>query len=118
VEGAFGGNIDHAMLVKMYRESLEAKMQKRYSPTKYTGSKVEVMVGNPDRKHISTSQFTRLTNAFSKKVENLAHAVSLHFMYYNFARILRTLRVTPGDGSGCFRSHLEFRGNCRFSELI
>ncbi len=119
VEGAFGGNIDYAMLVKMYGESLEAKMQKRYSPAKYTGSRKEIIAGNPDRHHISTSyaerqnltmrtsmrRFTRLTNAFSKKVENLAHAVSLHFMYYNFARIHKTLRVAPAMEPGV-SSHL------------
>jgi IS1 family transposase len=114
VEGAFGGEIDYAMLIKTYGESAEAKMQKRYSPAKYTGSKVELVAGNPERKNISTSyverqnltmrmsmrRFTRLTNAFSKKVENLAHAVSLHFMYYNFGRIHKTLRVTPAMEAG------------------
>ena len=89
-------------------------MQKRYSPAKFTGSKKKTITGNPDRKHISTSyaerqnltmrmsmrRFTRLTNAFSKKVENLAHAVSLHFMYYNFGRIHKTLRVTPAMEAG------------------
>jgi len=114
VEGAFGADIDYAMLVKTYGESTEQKVQKRYSPAKYTGSKVELVTGNPERKHISTSyverqnltmrmsmrRFTRLTNAFSKKVENLAHAVSLHFMYYNFARIHKTLRVTPAMEAG------------------
>ena len=114
VEGAFGGDIDYAMLVKMYGESMEAKMQKRYSPAKYTGSEVKLIAGNPERKHISTSyaerqnltmrmsmrRFTRLTNAFSKKVANLAYAVSLHFMYYNFARIHQTLRVTPAMEAG------------------
>src|SRR4030042_1629907 len=89
----------------MYGESLEAKMQKRFSPAKYTGSKKEVVAGNPERKHISTShverqnltmrmsmrRFTRLTNAFSKKVEYLEYDVALHFMYYNFARPHKTL---------------------------
>jgi IS1 family transposase len=114
VEEAFGGNIDYAMLVKMYGESTEQKVQKRYSPAKFTGSRKEVIAGNPDRKYISTSyaerqnltmrmsmrRFTRLTNAFSKKVENLAHAVSLHFMFYNFGRIHKTLRVTPAMEAG------------------
>jgi len=85
-----------------------------YSPAKYTGSKMEIIAGNPDKSHISTSyaerqnltmrmgmrRFTRLTNAFSKKVENLAHAVSLHFMCYNFARIHKTLRVAPAMEAG------------------
>jgi len=114
VDNAFGADIDYAMLVKMYGESVETKVQKRYSPAQFTGSRKEAMTGNPDRKHISTSyeerqnltmrmsmrRFTRLTNAFSKKVENLAHAVSLHFMYYNFARIHKTLRVTPTMEAG------------------
>jgi IS1 family transposase len=114
VDGAFGTNIDYAMLIKLYGDSPEAKVEKRYSPAKYISSKKEAISGNPDRKHISTSyaerqnltmrmsmrRFTRLTNAFSKKVENLAHAVSLHFMYYNFGRIHKTLRVTPAMEAG------------------
>jgi hypothetical protein len=84
--------------------------QRRYSPAECIGCKTEVIAGNPNPKHISTSyaerqnlsmrRFTRLTNAFSKKVENLAHAVSLHFMYYNFGRIHKTLRVTPAMEAG------------------
>jgi IS1 family transposase len=114
VDGAFGIDIDYAMLVKMYGESTEAKVQKRYSPAEFVASKKEAMTGSPERKHISTSyaerqnltmrmcmrRFTRLTNAFSKKVENLAHAVSLHFMYYNFGRIHKTLRVAPAMEAG------------------
>ena len=102
------------MLVEMYGESTEAKVQKRYSPAKFIASRKEAMTGNPERKHISTSfaerqnltmrmsmrRFTRLTNAFSKKVENLAHAVSLHFMFYNFGRIHKSLRVTPAMEAG------------------
>ncbi len=114
VDGAFGIDIDYAMLVKMYGESPEAKMQKRYSPAKFISSRKEAMTGNPDRQHISTSyaerqnltmrmsmrRFTRLTNGFSKKVENLAYAVSLHFMFYNFGRIHKTLRVTQAMEAG------------------
>jgi len=114
VEAQFGANIDYAMLVKIYGESNEQKMQKRYSPAKYTGSTKKVINGNPDPEHISTSyverqnltmrmgmrRFTRLTNGFSKKVENLAHAISLHFMYYNFVRIHQSLRVTPAMEAG------------------
>lgn len=114
VEGAFGADIDFAMLVKIYGESMEQKMEKRYSPAKFGGSIREVITGNPDPKSISTSyaerqnltmrmsmrRFTRLTNGFSKKVENLAHAVSLHFMHYNFGRIHKTLRVTPAMEAG------------------
>ncbi|MGD0971539.1 MAG: hypothetical protein ABSA04_09095 [Desulfobaccales bacterium] len=89
-------------------------MQKRYSPAEFTGSRKEAMTRNPDRQHISTifaerqnftmrmsiRRFTRLTNGFSKKVENLAHAVSLYFMYYNFGRIHRTLRIAPAMEAG------------------
>lgn len=113
VDGAFGSDIDYAMLQKIYGE-ITPEGQRKYSPAECIGCKPEIIMGNPDKKHISTSyverqnltmrmsmrRFTRLTNAFSKKVENLAHAVSLHFMYYNFARIHRTLRVTPAMEAG------------------
>ena len=103
VEGAFGGNIDYAMLIKLYGNDPEA--EKRYSPAKCLGIKVEEVSGSTDPAAISTSyverqnltmrmgmrRFTRLTNAFSRKVENLAAAVSLHFMFYNFARPHKTL---------------------------
>lgn len=112
VEDAFGAGVDYAMLQKIY--GAEPEPQKRYSPAKCIGIKVEAIQGNPDPKRISTSyverqnltmrmsmrRFTRLTNAFSKKVENLAHAVALHFMYYNFCRIHRSLRVTPAMAAG------------------
>jgi IS1 family transposase len=107
VEGAFGGDIDYAMLVKLYGESPET--EKRYSPAVCIGARKTVIEGDPDPKHISTSfsersnlnvrmhtrRFTRLTNAFSKKVENHAHSVALFAMYYNFVRIHKTLRTTP-----------------------
>ena len=99
VEAGFGGNVDYAMIQKIYA-SPSVEGQKRYSPAECIGSKKEAIQGNPDRKHISTSyierqnltvrmsmrRFTRLTNAFSKKVENLAAAVAIHFMHYNFCR--------------------------------
>jgi IS1 family transposase len=107
VEGAFGGAIDYAMLVKLYGEDMQGDT--RYSPAVCNGSKKEIVSGSPSRKHISTSyverqnltmrmhmrRFTRLTNAFSKKLENHIAAISLHFMYYNFCRIHQSLRVTP-----------------------
>lgn len=107
VEQVFGIDVDYAMLVKSYGASPEG--EKRYSPAECIGAKKVPMQGNPDLKHVSTSfverqnltmrmamrRFTRLTNAFSKKLENHAYAVSLHFMYYNFCRIHQTLRVTP-----------------------
>jgi len=98
VEGAFGGDVDYAMLVKLYGVDPEA--DHRYSPAKCLGSQVTRISGAPELAEVGTShverqnltmrmgmrRFTRLTNAFSRKVENLAAAVSLHFMYYNFAR--------------------------------
>jgi len=107
VEGAFGADIDYAMLVKVYGPSLEG--EKRYSPAECIGAVKHRIEGNPDPKYVSTSfaeqsnlnlrmhtrRFTRLTNAFSKKVENPAHSVALFAMYYNFVRIHKTLRTTP-----------------------
>ena len=112
VDHAFGGQIDYAMLVKVYGESGEP--EKRYSPAKYLTADPHVIKGSPDRKHISTSyverenltmrmcmrRFTRLTNGFSKKLENHVAAVSLHAMYYNFVRIHQTLKVTPAMAAG------------------
>ena len=112
VENAFGMDVDYAQLQKIYGAVLENET--RYSPAKCIGCDMKVMSGDPDPKHISTSyverqnltmrmqmrRFTRLTNAFSKKVDNHRHAVALHFMYYNFCRVHQTLRVTPAMESG------------------
>jgi IS1 family transposase len=112
VEGAFGADIDYAMLVKVYGPSLEG--EKRYSPAECIGAVKHRIEGNPDPKYVSTSfaersnlnirmhtrRFTRLTNAFSKKVENHTHSVALFAMYYNFVRIHKTLRTTPAMAAG------------------
>jgi IS1 family transposase len=114
VAGSFGDAVDFAQLVKIYGKSGSEAGLRRYSPPECLGAIPTPIYGNPDPKHISTSfaersnltmrmnmrRFTRLTNAFSKKVENHAHAVALHMMYYNFVRIHKTLRVTPAMAAG------------------
>ena len=112
VERAFGADVDYGQELKFY--DAEPVGPGRYSPPKVTSRQRTVIAGNPDQAHISTSlverqnltmrmsmrRFTRLTNAFSKKVENLRAAVSLHFAHYNLVRVHRTLRVTPAMEAG------------------
>lgn len=112
VEAAFADQVDYAMLIKIYGPDPQAEV--RYSPAKCLGADKKPKIGNPDPKHISASyaersnltmrmhmrRFTRLTNAFSKKVENHAAAIALHTMYYNFVRIHQTLKVTPAMAAG------------------
>ncbi|MEO7190915.1 MAG: IS1 family transposase [Vicinamibacterales bacterium] len=112
VEDAFGADIDYATLTKLYGE--DANAEKRYSPATCIGCKQDVVTGDPNPKHISTSyverqnltmrmqmrRFTRLTNAFSKKIEMHVASVALHFMNYNFAQVHGSLRVTPAMEAG------------------
>ncbi len=113
VEGAFGADIDYAMLVKLYGASSDGA-KGRYSPAECVGARKERIAGNPDRRHVSTSyseranltmrmhnrRFTRLTNAFSKKFENHAHMVAIYAVWYNWIRIHKTLRITPAMAAG------------------
>jgi len=112
VEGAFGMDVDYAMLIKLYGS--DTALDRRYSTGQCIGTQMAVLAGSPDPLHISTSyverlnlttrmqirRFTRLTNAFSKKLENHEAAVALHFMHYNYCRIHKTLRITPAMEAG------------------
>ena len=114
VEGAFGGDVDYAQVIKLYGRLPGVDDETRYSPAVCTDIEKRRIEGNPDMALANTSyaerqnltmrmsmrRFTWLTNAFSKKVENHAHAVALHFMYYNFCRIHQTLRITPAMAAG------------------
>jgi hypothetical protein len=115
VLNAFGSQINYAQVVKQYSNPTEASTpERKYSPSKFVGAKKKFVFGRPDRKFISTShversnltlrmgsrRFTRLTNGFSKKIENHALAVALHMTYYNFVRPHQSLRITPAMAAG------------------
>lgn len=113
VEAAFAADVDYAQLQKIFGSPSEED-QRRYSPGTCIGCEMKTVTGDPDPKHVSTSyverqnltmrmsmrRLTRLTNAFSKKIDNHGHAVALYFMYYNFCRVHQTLRVTPAMEAG------------------
>lgn len=114
VAGAFNNQVDYAQLIKVYGQPADSTDRRRYSPAECSGTIIGKTIGSPDYDHISTSyverqnltmrmhmrRFTRLTNGFSKKAENHMHAVSLYFAFYNFAKIHKTLRVTPAMEAG------------------
>jgi IS1 family transposase len=131
VEGAFGADIDYAMLVKLYGDAPESA-KGRYSPAECTGAKKTRIEGRPDPKHISTSyverqnltmrmqmrRFTRLTNAFSKKFENHVHMVALYTVWYNFIRVHKTLKMSPAMAAGVSQTLWSMEDLCQMMDEV
>ena len=133
VAESFGSQIDFAQLVKLYgNEGATSRTEKKYSPAEVVGTKKQVISGKPDEKHISTSyverqnltmrmhmrRFTRLTNAFSKKVENHCYAIALHFVYYNFVKQHKSLRITPAMAAGLTKRFMSIEDVVRLTDGV
>lgn len=137
VDSAFGDKIDFAQIKKVYASDnpkgakrYQQRMEARYSPGDFVSAEVKTISGAPDIKHVSTSyverqnltmrmhmrRFTRLTNAFSKKIENHCHAIALHFVYYNFAKIHTSLRVTPAMQAGVTKQPMSIEDIVRLAD--
>jgi IS1 family transposase len=131
VMDAFGSQVNFAQLIKQYNACGDAhSTEKKYSPSECIGTKKNIIFGQPDREHISTSyveranltmrmhmrRFTRLTNGFSKKIENHAYAVALHFVYYNFVKQHKTLRITPAMAAGLTKRFMSFEDIVNLTE--
>lgn len=131
VADAFGSQIDYAQLIKIYGKATgESNPERKYSPAECLGIEKRIVTGSPDEKLISTSyiernnltmrmhmrRFTRLTNAFSKKLENHCYAIALHFVYYNFCKIHKTLRVTPAMEAKLFKKPMTIEEIVRLAE--
>lgn len=131
IDGAFTGEVDYAQLVKIYGFAEGNGTERKYSPPVCTGAKKTLVCGNPDDQYISTSfverqnltmrmhirRFTRLTNAFSKKIENHCYAIALHFVYYNFCKIHKTIRITPAMEAGLTKDLMEISDIVKLTEL-
>jgi IS1 family transposase len=135
VNATFGRKIDFAQLVKIYASDSHKGARKytesRYSPAPMTKTEIRYVSGNPDSKLISTSyverqnltmrmhmrRFTRLTNAFSKKIENHTYAIALHFVYYNFCKVHKTLRVTPAMEAGIAKDVMSIEEVANLSKI-
>jgi IS1 family transposase len=131
VTDTFGSQVDFAHLQKIYgKDGSHSNTEKKYSPAECIGTKKNIVSGNPDPAHVSTSyverqnltmrmhmrRFTRLTNGFSKKVENHCYAIALHFVYYNFVKQHKTLRITPAMAAGITKRFMSIEDIVRLAD--